>query len=61
MKIDENLLVILWLTERIVSITNKKALTRQLKQISTAAMAYSLRENDAHRRFVFNLQSKGQK
>jgi hypothetical protein len=46
MKIDENLLVILWLTERIVSITNKKVLTRQLKQISTGAMAYSLREND---------------
>jgi hypothetical protein len=58
MKIDENLWVILWLTERIVSITNKKILTRQLKQISAGAIAYSLRENDEHKRFVFNLQRR---
>ncbi len=56
MKIDENLWVILWLTERIVSITNKKILTRQLKQISAGDIAYSLRQNDEHKRFVFNLQ-----
>lgn len=30
------------------TITNKKVLTRQLKQISAGAIAYSLRENDEH-------------
>ena len=30
------------------TITSKKILTRQLKQISTGAIAYSLRENDEH-------------
>lgn len=61
MKTDENLWIILGLTERVVSITNNKILKQQLKQISDGADAYGLRENDEHRRFVINLQRRAQK